>query len=79
MGQDRRCHSGKGPLAVGARNMDALKLLFRVSKVVQQCPHTLQGCAAAGQARQGVQGFNRLLFCHKYLSYLGFRGGHPLC
>ena len=41
--RDRRCHSGKSSLAVGARNMDALKLLFRVSQVVQQCLHTLQG------------------------------------
>ena len=54
----------KAALAVRARNVDALQLLFGVSQMVAQVLHPGQTGCALPHARQGVQGFNCLLGRH---------------
>ena len=63
--QDRRGHYGQGTLAVGARDMDAFEVLFRVAQLVHQSAHPVQ-CAVAAVG-QRVQGFNCLLWGHRVL------------
>jgi len=62
--QDGGRHGRKAALAVRARNVDALQLLFGVSQMVAQVLHPGQTGCALPHARQGVQGFNCLLGRH---------------